>query len=394
MKVFSYCIALIALTSTGCPSHPETCEETEHIPGAQTTLTALTYNTGLGPGLVRYTSQRSPEVIEALADEPFDVLCLQEVWLQEDSDAITKLFEDKGFHVLRADTRGRNESSADVCEPGMLDPVLECSVRECPGWSDQDISLCALKKCVDPLTDVLRQDPNCVICAATSTGKSPEEIEQTCTSSGSSRIHEGGNGVILVSKYPLSRRETLHLPASFANRVAQMARIELPTGPVEIACTHISANQALPPLQSEASWWTEEKEMQIQLVSDRLKERGECVPQMLLGDLNTSRDNGTLIESDRSAYDIAESEGLESPAATWSPPICSSCAENTFKSSTGTSRLIDHIMSRTEDVTIFNPVAIERVLDWTVEIDEQGMLLDTSLSDHFGIRLTFDISTE
>lgn len=382
------------MSTAGCPSQPaETCEETEFVGGAETTLSALTYNAGLGPGLVKYTSHRSSEVLTALADEPFDLLCLQEVWLQEDSDAITQLFLDKGLHVLRADTRRLNETGTDICEPGMLDGVLECAKVECASESDEDTTLCALKKCTDELKIVLQQSPSCVICAATSTGKSAKEIERTCTTTGSSRIHGGGNGVMLVSKYPLTRTETLHLPASFANRVAQMARIELPTGPVEVACTHISANQALPPLQSDVSWWTEEKELQVALVSRRLEERAECAPQILMGDLNTSRANGALIESSGSAYNIAEEDGLVSPVATWSPPICSSCADNTFHNPNGDSRLIDHVMFRTYDMTVFDANSAEQTLNWTVEINDQGTFRDTSLSDHFGIRVTFDIST-
>ena len=386
-------IALISLVFAACGPEENTCEETEFIPNSDTTLTAMTYNTGLGPGLVRYATPRTPEVISALADEPFDLLCLQEVWLQEDSDAIASMFEDRGLHVLRTDTRGENETGTDTCKPGSLDGVKACVAQECAGWADEDVSLCAVKSCTDELKELLRKDLPCLVCVATSPGKSAEQVETDCVAKGSSRIHEGGNGVILVSRYPLTRAETFRMEASFANRVAQMARVELPTGPLEVACTHISANQALPPLQSDYGWWTDEKEGQILEISGRLEERADCVPQLFMGDMNTSRDNGDLIESSRSVFDLAESEGFTSPAATWSPPVCSSCAENTNKSSDGPSRLIDHVMYRAYDVTRFEAVSVERTLDWTVPVEDRGMPLDTSLSDHFGIRVTFDIST-
>lgn len=391
MRAATSSIILAGLLAVACSEKP--CEETEHIPGQQATLSALTYNTGLGPGLVKYSSLRSPEVLSALEDEPFDILCIQEAWLQEDSDAITALYESQGLHVLRADTRGLNETG-EVCEPGRLDAVLACVAQECTEEDDEDITLCALKKCRSQLETLVERDVDCAICAATSTGKPPDEIEEICTTTGSSRIHGGGNGVLLVSKFPLLNTETLNLPASFANRVAQMARIELPTGPVEVACTHISANQQLPPLQSEFDWWTAEKEAQVQIISDRLKERGGCMPQIFLGDLNTSRENGSLVGSSESVIELAECEGFDSPAATWSPPVCSSCAESTFKSDDSDSRLIDHVMVRTGTATTFSATAVERTLDWTVMIDDQGKLRETSLSDHFGIRVIFDISTK
>lgn len=387
-----FTIALAILSASCGPA--DTCEETEFVPGQEASLTAVTFNVALGPGITRYTSERQPEILSAIADEPFDLLCMQEVWLQEDSDAIASMFEGMGYHVLRADTRGENESPEDVCLPGQLDEVIACAERECAEEDPQDVTTCAVKACTDELQEVLKFNPNCVVCAATSPGRTVEEIEEICTSTGNSRIYDGGNGVLLVSPHPLRETETLRLKASFANRVAQIARIDLPTGPVEVACTHISANQALPPLQSGDGWWTEEKEAQIATIADRLKERAGCGPQIIMGDLNTSTENGDLIAGSESAYDVLVSKGFESPAATWAPPVCSSCAENTFKDSEGDSRLIDHVAFRTGDVTLVEATGVERLFDEPATFDVDGETVESSLSDHFGIRVELDLSTD
>jgi endonuclease/exonuclease/phosphatase family metal-dependent hydrolase len=388
----SFCLGLAAMLAAACG--PEVCEETEHVPGARAALSALTYNAGLGPGMVRYSAERTPEVKAAVAGEPFDLLCLQEIWLQKDSDAFAAMFESAGFHVLRADTRGLNETGKETCEPGDLDGVIACAERECAGWTDAELSFCARNRCKDELEDLLFANIDCAVCAVATVGKPLAEVERVCTTTGASRIHDGGNGVLLVSRFPLENAEVLHLPASFANRVALMARVRLPTGPVEAACTHISATQPLPPLQSEWDWWTEEKEVQIGMVCDRLKERGGCAPQLFMGDMNTSIANGELVASTPSAYAVAEEKGFDSPAATWSPPVCSSCADNTFHDPEGTSRLIDHVMVRTGKATAFDAVAVERTIDWTVTITDMGRTVETSLSDHYGIRVAFDVSTE
>ena len=51
----------------------------------------VTYNTGLAVGFVDYADDRLPFIGESLATLDGDVVCLQEVWLQEHIDSIIAL---------------------------------------------------------------------------------------------------------------------------------------------------------------------------------------------------------------------------------------------------------------------------------------------------------------
>ena len=55
---------------------------------ASNELTITTWNLGLAHSYVRYATQRIPHIIEALKNHDTDVLCVQELWNQEDIDTI------------------------------------------------------------------------------------------------------------------------------------------------------------------------------------------------------------------------------------------------------------------------------------------------------------------
>ncbi|HTK04102.1 MAG TPA: endonuclease/exonuclease/phosphatase family protein, partial [Candidatus Eisenbacteria bacterium] len=61
---------------------------TAQCDGVAADLTAVTWNTGLGPGMVSYSTPRAPHVAAAIAETEFDVLCLQEVWTADDQASV------------------------------------------------------------------------------------------------------------------------------------------------------------------------------------------------------------------------------------------------------------------------------------------------------------------
>ncbi|HTK04101.1 MAG TPA: endonuclease/exonuclease/phosphatase family protein [Candidatus Eisenbacteria bacterium] len=356
-------------------------------------LAVVTYNTGLGPGMVALSTPRAPHVAEAVASTDFDVLCLQEVWTAPDRDAIVTRLGFPVDQVLTADTFGRNDVPEDRCAQGDLDGIAACMNAECADAPDEDASLCALDKCQQPLVALYFAKPHCLHCVAASAGKSANDVENACLSHPVTRIQGGGNGIILASRWPLLDPETMPLPAGGANRVALFARVRVPgAGEVEIACTHLSANQDVPPPHSGYDDWGLERDAQFRMISDRLAARAGGRPQLFVGDMNFGVANGSYVrDNDRESWDQAVSLGFSSPAAEAQPPLCSSCGDNNLHGDSDHGSLIDHALLRDpSSCPALAPAGASRLYDAKETIaGHDGRAVETDLSDHYGIRVVF-----
>lgn len=372
------------------PSPPHACE-----PGAPE-FTAVTYNVGLAPGMVHYASPRSPHVAAAVAGLDFDALCLQEVWLDRDQRAIIEALRVPAGHVLTMDTEGFGESPDDACEDEHLAPVLACVRERCGDAPTEETTLCALDHCRDELTSLYLWHGKCLNCLAASVGLSADEIAAACTGGNrASRVYGGRNGVMLMSRFPLERRETLLLPSSGGNRVALFARINVPDiGPVELACTHISSPQRIPPMHSGYGTWQEEQSAQLRQISDRLAARAVGMPALFFGDMNFGQENGDAVSaSSREVWVEANRLGFQSPAAFAEPPLCSACGDNALRGYPSTGYLLDHVMIRNpQSSPALVACGSRRLLDGPASVrGYDGELITTHLSDHFAISVTFGL---
>lgn len=383
----SSCVKSIMVRPPPYAAPASTCAD------APSDLEVVTFNTGLGPGIVRYSSARAPRVIDAVASTPFDVMCLQEVWTDGDRDAIVQRLGLPPENVAYARTAGLGETESDRCEsPHMLDRLVACTQEKCAGVSDEDMTMCALSQCRSALTRIFFQDRNCLNCLAAMAGHGTADIQRQCAGPGLSRIYGGRNGIILASRWPLKDREAVMLPASNANRVALFARVEIPgRGDVEVACSHLSATQDILPYHSGYSDWDEEKAAQLVVISRRLQERAAGRPQLFIGDQNFGGTDGTVEEESGAVWYMAHELGFSDPVAYARPSLCSICPANTFVGDGRRGSLIDHVLLRDPPggLTV-TPTCAQRVFDRPVDIiGYDGASVSTSLSDHFGIRAKF-----
>jgi endonuclease/exonuclease/phosphatase family metal-dependent hydrolase len=358
-------------------------------------LAVVTFNTGLGPGMVALSSPRAPHVAAAVAATDLDVLCLQEVWTAPDRDRIIAALGLPAANVLTADTFGQNDVPEDRCAEGDLDGVAACMRAECADAPDEDASLCALDKCQQPLVALYFAKPHCLHCVAASAGKSAEAAEAACLAHPVTRIQGGGNGVILASRWPLLAAEVMPLPAGGANRVALFARVAVPgAGEVEIACTHLSANQDVPPPHSGFNDWGAERDAQFRMISDRLAARAGGLPQLFVGDMNFGHANGSYVgDNDVESWDQAARLGFSSPAADTQPPLCSSCGDNTLHGLGDHGSLIDHALLRDPNsCPALVPTGASVRYDGKETVTgHDGRPVMTELSDHYGIEVDFAV---
>ena len=357
---------------------------------AQGSFTALTYNTGLGPGLdVPYAQERIGPAAGAIASASWDVLCLDEVWTDAGRSAVESKLGLPSGQAAGADTRGHNEDPADRCQSGELDAGLACMRTKCAGVPEEDVENCAAERCQREGIGLYLNAPHCFNCVVASAGKSADEIKKTCEGTGASRLFGGRNGVLLASRLPLKNVETLELPSSYNNRVALFGTVEAAGAPVEVACTHLSAAVgALPPNNPQFSNWDREAVAQLDLVSAKLAARAKGGFQILMGDLNAGpKWTGDMKPDTPAVWNEIAALGFSSPAAEARPPLCSRCQGNLI-SPTNDRFLIDHVLVRGQGR--LGAECAGEAFDGPVSVPlANGQAATTSLSDHYGVSVRF-----
>jgi endonuclease/exonuclease/phosphatase family metal-dependent hydrolase len=374
------------------PSLPATCR---NVPSD---ISAVTYNTALAPGINPWSSARLPHIASVLAEtRDDDVVCLQEVWRPADVAHIVTRLGYPPEQVFWADTRDDRDGEIGMCSADAMQDVLSCAKRRCGGASAEALTICGRQHCATPMISLYLLHRSCFRCIVSSVGKSLDEIARTCTTGhGGSYVYGGANGVILASRWPLTDREAVRLPSSGAHRVALLARMHIRgRHPIEVACTHLSADEEVLPFNPRFSSWSDERDAQFRIISRRMRDRAGSGIQMLLGDMNfgIGRD-GVVDDIGEDNWRLAESFGWDSPAARADKPLCTECGWNSFIHSRR-SHLIDHIFVRRLPESESNaprPLCAEVLFN-------RGVILRTGprqmarshLSDHFGLRVRFRI---
>lgn len=357
-------------------------------------FTAVTYNAGLAPGFVALSTPRIPAVAEAAGSLDVDLLCLQEVWTEKAANAVGGALEESGMMVFTHDTTGMGETGDDRCTIEEIQPAAECALKECSGLPKEDVSDCVVEKCTEAAVVMYFYAPKCLNCVIAQPGRSVDEIISVCVDGpGASRLYGGRNSMILASRHEMRDKEAMDLPSSGANRVALMATVIIGgVGKVEVGCVHLSADGPIPPTHPGFITWDSEREAQFRMVSDRLDERAQGRPTLLLGDMNFGKANGAAVKANNAElWGMTEELGFFSPAADADPPLCSACLDNSV--STGeegeADSLIDHVFTR--DIgSVFSAWTARRYFDQKVGITgHDGDPVMTHPSDHYGVGVTF-----
>lgn len=399
-------IALILLASATCGGSQKPVKW--DCPSGEPLLETLTINAGLAPGVVpKATPRTEPFAKEMSKLRDKGLVCIQEVWTPEARKLVLDELNLPEENVLYEDTGGENEMPGKyVCTKSEMDPVYACVKDKCADVPDEESAICALSRCKYPLFKLYTNANNCLHCLVSQAGKSADDAYDTCTSSAGARMAYGGqNGTILVSRWPLKNKEVIRLPSSGANRVGLLARVEIPGHePIEVACTHLSTETFLDPFLPQFDKWEDEMLEQVRLITDRLAMRAGSRPQIFLGDMNAGPGRGGfgfegwprthrgvhVTEQARYVWASLMRRKFKSPAASAKPIFCSTCADNSLRSSK-TNYLIDHVLYRDpKGGTELEPVCAKPFLDEKYPImDYDGRIIDSHLADHYGVEVKF-----
>ena len=170
------------------------------------TLKVTSYNVGLALNFVPYTRERLPVNEDILADYDSDVICLQEVWLDEQVEAITEALKPVYPEIYTVPAEQIFSDSA-ACTDEEITPFAQCVTDLCPGLSGADLVACAPVQCGGPLFQL---PPVCLDAVLGSVGipdVTVETVVEAVTQPAGKFAFDGSLGLVLASKYPLEARE-------------------------------------------------------------------------------------------------------------------------------------------------------------------------------------------
>ena len=395
-----------------------------------------TFNVGLAGSFVANEVARRPAVVDALAAYDTDVMCLSEVWFQADKDAIARAVKAKLPYAASTTTdlatplTDRKDADGNV-QPAPTTPPctgqyaadlnagIECLKANCstqPGSLDGRVTstTCAKDSCSGSAASLLfAQDKRCYGCfAAVLPSATLNEMKTECTTEANGGLFaKGQNGLMILSRYPLSNIEQIVLPGTWIRRTVLKATASLPNGAkVDTYCNHLTpyfADATFYPYTGQfgagnANGWIGEQVLQAKQLVAFVNAKSGSGKAVVMGDMNATREdkpNG-IGDATLGAYGLETLAVLEGAFTNAVPagytPKCTFCVANQNTSGEENSWL-DYVMLK--GFPAGSTSASRRTFDTDV-VD--GKRRDASgnhtvsgkvpLSDHYGIMATVRVA--
>lgn len=360
--------------------------------GGSSSVSIVTYNIGLATGFVDYAPQRTPIVVDLVAKLDADVVCLQEVWTQEDIDLVIDGAKDAfphSHHVFLEDTT----LGPPACTATESDPLKACVDQKCPDTPASEIAGCALENC-NPEFSAL--SAGCVECIVANIGKEVEEILSICQTSSQKYAYGGHSGLILLSKHPLSQLSHEKLSSTNVQRAVLGARVDLPVlGDTAVVCTHLAADLtgAGVPYNGPHESWAGENAVQAEAALDFADTLGAGADhRVIFGDMNSGPAIGDAVvaEIPGASYQTFLDAGyVDFPTAGEgeAASACTYCDANSLVKSGGNVQIDRIVLSALPNKA---KARVDLVGTQTVTIQSGGSDVTTHPSDHFGVRLVLE----
>jgi endonuclease/exonuclease/phosphatase family metal-dependent hydrolase len=236
--------------------------------------------------------------------------------------------------------------------------------------------------------DFLAQTGDCRLCLAANVGGSIDDISTACTVPGPLYAYEGAFGVGLLTNQPVLESGEIVFEGSTINRRgAQYAKLDTALGPVNVFCTHLTANLTID-YPREAGSWAEEQAGQIATIQAFIDERAAGEAVVFLGDLNTGPAGEGIVAELAQNYQLLVDQSWANPFVD-QVGTCTYCAANPLVGSAGDDTqtvLIDHVLFRGAEGTFTS----SRLLDEDVSIQSAtDGAVTTKLSDHYGVQVVW-----
>jgi len=357
-------------------------------------LTITTWNLGLAHSYVRYASQRIPPIIEALKKHDTDVLCVQEVWNQEDIDILKNSLKDIYTYNFVMPFKQKKAKQLPACGAyRFLGPhsVGLCLLSKCRKKVGDELTDCVLNTCGKAIDRLKKKDRICAEAFFAQVGKSAFKGFATVLTPlkrAGLFTYEGSNGLAIFSKYPLLDVTGFSMDneSTLSRRSVLYANVKKDNQNHHVACTHLSANLANVPYTGLFESWVDESYHQAQLMTAMVEEKAGTEPIFLAGDFNCSFEDlaaGIAPEATKTCGHFI-SEGYFSKMLEQAE--CTFCESNTLVlDAWEKDKMIDHIFVKNVDTS---KLATQVIMKEPVTIkNEAGVDILSNLSDHFGVHL-------
>lgn len=354
------------------------------------TATFATYNAGLARGFVPLAEERSAVTAEAIANLQADVVCVQEVWLEEDVTALTTAAADSFPTAIFREPDPGEVAEEPACTNEEAGPLETCARANCGDVSNDDLAGCVLGMCGP---EYEATSDTCQGCLAANIGGSLDDILMACALGGGSYAYGGSFGIGLLTDGEILEQDALVFESTLNRRAVQHARIALPAATVDVFCTHLSAVFDDIPYPGEAESWEAEQAAQIDAMRLFINEHaGAGGGVVLMGDFNTGPAIGDLAGEVPDNY-AALVSGYDNPYLEQASPACTFCAENPLVGGADDddSVAIDHVLLRDLPGEV---VSTERILTEPVTVQGADGPVPTAYSDHFGVAATVSFSAD
>ncbi len=379
--------------------------EAPQSPSAES-LSVTSYNMGLALNFVIYTNERLVANEALVADHDSDVICFQEVWLDDQVDAIKQALGDNYPHIFTVPPEQVFSETA-ACTEDEIAEFESCTRAQCDGLTGSDLVACAPVQCAAELGQLSVQAPGCFSAVIGNVGLpniTVDSLVETVTQPAGLFAFDGSLGLMLASKYPLENREFQDFidDSSGNHRGALYADIVLNDQTHLVGCTHPTANQPTVPYPTSGNHgsWEGESRYQHQQMIARANARAGSNPIFFAGDFNCSFANanrGIAAEFEPNCQ-LWLDDGFVDPSSERLP--CTYCVTENLvlieenASANSPDLLLDHVFVK--NLATADEIRIERVFQDTVAIEalvppselqpEDSPKL-THPSDHFGIEL-------
>lgn len=361
---------------------------------------ALTFNTGIARGHIPYADQRMSKVISEIKTSGADLVCLQEVWNEDDKDYfISKLKSEFPFYH-------RSIAKQKFLEISFLRPAcrvrdlfgknkpLSCLRSECKDKEGAELTKCIIRDCRVAMSNLIEKNNNCAQMFMAQSGKSTFRALLSMLNPIGKKgvfLYKGSNGLLMLSKRQLSNRGILDLSSksTLINRTSLNSTLRLSEKDYTFSCSHLTADLNNSVLYAgEYGSWEDENYKQVTSLLNDISGSGNNNPQILLGDFNCSFAYGSVNSSFENSCQQFTDSGFEdiTPDDELSCTYCSE--ENTLINENTGNYYLDHIFTKNINT---NLVKSQIVLNKKFSFNDGKKTVESNLSDHYGLVLDLDI---
>jgi endonuclease/exonuclease/phosphatase family metal-dependent hydrolase len=362
-----------------------------------------TYNAGLAVGVLKYADERVQPLIQTLSEQPVDLLCVQEFWLEEHWKRLTNAMATALPNTFRLPP---DAPEPNGCAEAEVRPLVQCALRSCSGLATHEVPYCLARSCPAQFASL---SPGCFGCLAASPRKKPEELARACVRSGDPRdqsaagarspsgsraaadpsafrVYSGSAGTGILTNADILERDSLTLPSALDRRAVLYTKLATPVGELHAFCTHLTANLGSVPHPGPSTWQRDQSNQVDALLAFIDKKAGSKGAVILVGDLNTGPAIGPHIApSLPSHYQRLVAQGFLNPYASQRDVKCTYCFDNPLEGGGGTrGLLIDHVLLRGFE----GDVAGAQMMRSELTVDVGGRAVRSGFSDHYGVVVT------